>query len=345
MSRQAHTTLIGAFVLGAVALAVATTLILAGGTWFRERRQHVLYFEGAAQGLRIGAPVLFLGVKVGGVTRIQLGLDDENRRFMVPVVIEMEPHMVRSRSGEQVDLEDRDTIRRLVDEGLRGRLRTQSLLTGQLYVDLDFHPDKLARFVGLDPEMSEIPTIPTTVDELATQFEGFPVERFLAEVATIGEAVSRLLASAEAQELPARLQAVLARLESLAAGLDREAPPLLAAVRAELAGVPPTLAAAQEALARVNEAAVAVSAAADRVAAVADRAAPPLANIGQAGTELAQAAQALAALAREDSPTVVSLNAATAEIGRAARSLRLLAETLEAQPESLLRGKRLPEEK
>jgi len=75
MSRKANPTLIGAFVLGAVALAVVATLLLAGGSWFGERRQHVLYFEGAAQGLQVGAPVVFLGVKVGTVRQIQLGLD------------------------------------------------------------------------------------------------------------------------------------------------------------------------------------------------------------------------------------------------------------------------------
>ena len=73
MSRKANPTLIGAFVLGAVVLAIAATLLLAGGSWFGERRQHVLYFEGAAQGLQVGAPVVFLGVKVGTVKQIQLG--------------------------------------------------------------------------------------------------------------------------------------------------------------------------------------------------------------------------------------------------------------------------------
>ena len=87
MSRRAKPTLIGAFVLGALALVVFTTLLLAGGNWFGERRQHILYFEGAAQGLQVGAPVVFLGVKVGTVKQIQLGLDSQSRRFLVPETI------------------------------------------------------------------------------------------------------------------------------------------------------------------------------------------------------------------------------------------------------------------
>ncbi len=77
MSRKANPTLIGAFVVGAIALTVVTTLLLAGGSWFGERRQHIMYFEGAAQGLQVGAPVVFLGVKVGTVKQIQLGLDPQ----------------------------------------------------------------------------------------------------------------------------------------------------------------------------------------------------------------------------------------------------------------------------
>ena len=167
MSRKANPTLIGAFVLGAIALAIITTLLLAGGSWFGERRQHVLYFAGAAQGLQVGAPVVFLGVKVGTVKQIQLGLDAQSNRFLVPVTIEVQPHVVHTHGGENIDLRDRATVRQLVERGLRGRLRLQSLLTGQLYVDLDFHPDKPAIFAALDPEQSEIPTIRTAVQ--ATQ--------------------------------------------------------------------------------------------------------------------------------------------------------------------------------
>ncbi|MBS3917077.1 MAG: MCE family protein, partial [Sulfuritalea sp.] len=167
MSRRADPALIGAFVLGALALAVVTILLVAGGEWFRERSQHRLYFEGAAHGLQVGAPVVFLGVKVGTVKHIQLGLDESNHKFVVPVTIEIEPHVVRMRNGEPIDLRNRETVSGLVQRGLRARLRMQSILTGQLYVDLDFHPDKPAHFVATDPAISEIPTIRTAVQEFS----------------------------------------------------------------------------------------------------------------------------------------------------------------------------------
>jgi paraquat-inducible protein B len=333
MSRKANPTLIGTFVLGAIALAVVATLLLAGGNWFGERRQHVLYFEGAAQGLQVGAPVVFLGVKVGTVKQIQLGLDEQSRRFLVPVMIEVQPQVVRTRGGENVDLRDRTTVRQLVERGLRGRLRLQSLLTGQLYVDLDFHPDKPATFAALDPDLSEIPTIRTAVQELATKLEGFPMDKFLADVAAISGAVNKLMSAQATQELPQRLDVTLRHLQSLAVRFDAQGGPILNDVRGNLAEMNKALLAAQAALAKLDTAA-------DRVADLARSDSRMVASMTQASEELAKAASAVRRLTEQESPTTQHLNAALKEIARAADALRLLAETLEQQPDAIWRGKK-----
>lgn len=333
MSRKANPTLIGAFVLGALALAVVTTLLLAGGSWFGERRQHIMYFDGAAQGLQVGAPVVFLGVKVGTVKQIQLGLDPQSRRFLVPVMIELEPQVVRTRGGEPIDLRDRATVRQLVERGLRARLRMQSLLTGQLYVDLDFHPDKPAIFAALDPELSEIPTIRTAGQELTTRLEGFPMDKFLADVAGISSAVNQLISAPATQELPRRLEATLRHLESLAARFDAQGGPILNDVRGNLAELHKALLAAQAALAKVDTAA-------DRVGELTRSDSTMVGNLTKASEELAKAASAVRSLTEQQSPTVAGVNAALKEITRAADALRLLAETLEQQPDAIWRGKR-----
>ena len=327
MSRQANPTLIGGFVLGAILLVAVVLLLLGGGELFQESRPHVLYFEGAAQGLQVGAPVVFLGVKVGTVKRIQLGLDAEHRRFMVPVTIEVEPNIVQSRGGEQVDLRDRNTIRQLVERGLRGRLKMQSLLTGQLYIDLDFHPDKPARFMASDPEVSEIPTIPTAVEELASKLERFPMDTFLADLAAISRSLNTILSSEAARMIPVRLEVTLAHLQSLSAKLDRDGGPMLAEMRTDLV--------------EMRKALEAVRAAMVKVGGVAEAGTPMVASLAKASEELAKTAQALQGLAGEGAPTVRQLNTALQEISRAARALRLLAETLEQQPEAVVQGKRL----
>jgi paraquat-inducible protein B len=333
MSRKANPTLIGAFVLGAITLTIATTLLLTGGNWFGERRQHVLYFEGAAQGLQVGAPVVFLGVKVGTVKQIQLGLDAQSRRFLVPVTIEVQPHIVRTHGGEPVDLRDRATVRKLVDRGMRARLRMQSLLTGQLYVDLDFHPDKPANFAALDPDLSEIPTIPTAVQELTTKLEGFPIDKFIADVTAITAALNQLVSGAATQGLPQRLDTTLRHLASLAARFDAQGGPILKDVRGNLAEMHKALLAAQTALAKLETAA-------ERVTELARVDSTLVGNMTRAGEELAKAASAVRSLTEQESPTVNNVNAALKEITRAADALRLLAETLEQQPDAIWRGKR-----
>ncbi len=333
MSRRADPALIGAFVLGAITLAVVTILLVAGDDWFRKHSRHVLYFEGAAHGLQVGAPVVFLGVKVGTVKHIQLGLDESSHKFVVPVTIEVEQHVVRSRDGEQIDLRDRDTVRKLVERGLRARLRMQSVLTGLLYVDLDFHPDKTARFVASDPAISEIPTIRTPVQEFTAKLEGFPMDKFLADVAAIGEALNTTLNTPEVRNLPRRLDATLKHLESLAARLDAKSGPILQEARTDLREMRKALVAAQSAMARLESAA-------DRVGDLAGADSDLIRNLTRSSDELAGAARAVRGLAEAESPTVQNVNQTLKEIARAAEALRKLAELLEQQPDAILRGKR-----
>ena len=336
MSKQASPTLIGAFVFGALILGIVTIFLLAGSQWFLERRQLILYFDEASQGLQEGAPVVFLGVRVGTVKRIELGLDEKSRRFMVPVIIELDPHTVRTRSGEQIDLRDQPTISRLVDRGLRARLKMQSLLTGQRYIDLDLYPDRPARFLSDNSQIGEIPTIPTTEKELTTIFEDFPLTKFLADLEAISASTKKLLSSEKLITIPSRLEATLSNIESLTARLDTAGGPLLREAEANLVELHKAINGVQFAMAKVGKAA-------DEVAALADNDSPLYGTLSQASGELAGMAETVRRLTEEESPTVQHLTASLQEISRAARALRLLLESLEEQPESIFYGKH-PEE-
>jgi paraquat-inducible protein B len=332
MSRRASPTLIGAFVLGAVCLAILTILLVAGGDWFQTRRQVIMYFDGAANGLQVGAPVVFLGVKVGTVKQIQLGLDVSSEHFLVPVKAELDPNVIQGRGGDQVDLGDPKVTSELVDKGLRAQLRMKSLLTGQLYVDLDFHHDKPARLLGSDTGISEIPTISMTVDELASRLENFPVEQFLADVAVISESIKTIVASAADRNLPAKLETTLSHLESLVTIMDTRGEPILDEIELNLAAMKEAIVTANKAIDRVGEAA-------SRVGDLAKPDSAMVTTIKQASEELTGAAKALHDLAENRSPTIYGLNTTLKEVARAARAIRVLAETLERQPEAILRGK------
>jgi len=333
MTRRANPTLIGIFILGAIALALIATLLLSGGDLFEKRREVMMYFDGAAQGLQVGAPVVFLGVKVGTVKQIQLGLNESSQQFMVPVRAELDPNAVHGNGGDKIDLGDPVITQELVDRGLRAQLQMKSLLTGQLYVDLDFHPEKPAHLLGLRPKISEIPTIPTTVQELSRRLENFPMEKFLADVAAISESAKTILASTADRDLPTRLESTLRHLESLAATLDTRGGPMLDEIQTNLVAMKHAISTADDAIQRMGQAA-------DRVGELVKPDSGTVTTINRASEELTGAAQAVRQLAENKSPTVHGLNEALREIARAARALRVLAETLEQQPEAIIRGKR-----
>lgn len=337
MSKQANPTLIGAFVFGALVLGIIAILLLAGDEWFRERDQHVMYFEEAAQGLQVGAPVVFLGVRVGTVKHIQIGLKKEKQHFMVQVTVELDLPMIETGSGEQVDPQDRLTIRQLVDRGLRARLKMQSLLTGLLYVDLDFYPGKPARFISDDQNPNEIPTIRTAVEEFTSMLEDFPAADFLADLAAISASLNKILATPAIRTIPVRLEATLSHLESLTERLNAQGGPLLNEAEARFSELRSAIAAVQAAMGKVGRAA-------DQVEKWTDQDSRVSRSITEAGTELAGAARVLQQLAEGESPTVQRFTLSLQEISRAARALRLLAESLERQPEAILRGKHPTEE-
>jgi paraquat-inducible protein B len=154
VTQRANPKWIGAFVLGAVALVVIGVLLLGGAKFLTEKRTFVAYFEGSVKGLNIGAPVEFQGVRIGSVTDIQLQFLTEDLELRIPVFLQFEPGKI-SQVGAHVDPQQR-FLKPLVERGLRAQLEMQSIVTGQLIVQLGFHPDTPIRLVG-DGKIPEVP--------------------------------------------------------------------------------------------------------------------------------------------------------------------------------------------
>jgi phospholipid/cholesterol/gamma-HCH transport system substrate-binding protein len=89
--------MIGAFVVGAVALVVVAVIVFGSGRLFRQTRDFVLYFDNSVNGLRIGAPVKFKGVEVGSVKNILLQLGSGQQIDKIPVIIEIDLEKLTSR--------------------------------------------------------------------------------------------------------------------------------------------------------------------------------------------------------------------------------------------------------
>ncbi|HLH75999.1 MAG TPA: MlaD family protein [Candidatus Binataceae bacterium] len=167
MGKHVSPTLVGLFVLGAIAIAGTAVVILASGRLFTKTFRCVLFFSGDVNGLRVGAPVKFRGVEIGSVSRILLTLDEPGQNhhtqlfnITIPVVIELNENRILSH-GLRIENPQR-TIKNLVASGLRGQLAIESLVTGMLYVALDMKPGSKPHFVLPQPSVyTEIPTVQT----------------------------------------------------------------------------------------------------------------------------------------------------------------------------------------
>jgi paraquat-inducible protein B len=128
----------------------------------------VLNFDQSVRGLSPGAPVDFRGVTVGQVRSIGIEYQRDKKAFRMPVVVELYPSRMGLRENDVADdTRKRAIVHSLVQRGMRAQLRTGNLLTGQMYVALDFFP-KVSAPVDLDLNASvpELPTTPGTFDEL-----------------------------------------------------------------------------------------------------------------------------------------------------------------------------------
>ena len=304
MSKQANKTLIGAFVVGAVALAVAGVAIFGSGRLFTEVRKYVLYFDGSIKGLNIGAPVIFKGVKIGSVTDIRVRIEGKVLdNIRTPVFIEIESDRISKSSADPelqkfiATAETGKVMDILVKRGMRAQLEMQSLVTGQLSIALDFHPDTPIALIGGDPKYMEIPTIPSTMEALTKTIEELPLKDLVDKTMLTVEGIERLVNSPDLKGSISALHETLKNANKLVQNVEREVKPLISSVE------------------KTSEAASAA--------------------LEQAQKSLALTENVLA----EDSPTLNELNKALRDISAAARSISTLADYLQRHPESLLRGK------
>lgn len=252
---------------------------------------YVLVFRQSVRGLSIGAPVDFRGVVVGEVTGIDVDFDSVRKEFTVPVSIRLYPERLRARSRKESGkvADPRRLLDIFVERGFRAQLRTGNLITGQLYVALDFFPE--AKKVALDwsKQPLELPTAPGSFEELqksltsiAAKLDKVPVEQLAGDLRASLQSLDRTLKDTD----------------MLVKRFDSEIAPE-----------------AQAAIADVRK------------------------TLEQARTTLEQTGGALAG----DAPLQQDAREAMREITRAAQALRTLADTLERNPESLIRGKKKEE--
>ncbi|KZX59559.1 paraquat-inducible protein B [Halioglobus sp. HI00S01] len=317
MSEKPHTVAIGAFVTGALLIAVTMIIFVLGTGFGSERSKVVMVFEGSVKGLTLGAPIALRGVQVGQVTDIELILDTETVDLIMLVEAEIRGENVR-RSGTSTE----SLTEELISRGLRAQLNTQSLLTGLLYVQLDFHPNSEIKLADVDSPYLQIPTIPTELERLQRKLETIDFARVAGDLEAVASGLNHFVTSEGFQGLPAQAQSTLASLtdlsERLSAQIDSSGPRL----DQLLDGANTTVNTANQEL---PELAALVKG--------------NLAQLEKAIGTFQSGVSELESLLDQDSATVYELNRALRDLSQAGRALQQLGRTLEEQPEALLRGR------
>jgi len=131
---------------------------------YAAKRYWLLHFAGSVRGLSVGAPVEFRGIKIGEVVDVKLELETETLALRIPVLVEIEPERMTWVGTKKVDR--RQGMDLLAKRGLRAQLKTGSLITGQLLVAWDFHPEAPPAKINWEGRYPELPTVPTSMEEI-----------------------------------------------------------------------------------------------------------------------------------------------------------------------------------
>ena len=196
MSIKANKTAIGVFVVLGLALLVAGISVFGSGMLFKRADRYTLFFDGTVKGLAAGAPVIFRGVKIGNVESVNLLYDCKSDDVYIMVVIEVELSRVKG----VPDCFGYPRYEELIETGLRARLESQSLVTGQLMVSFDFFEDVPASLKRIPVQFPELPTIPMP-KSLFEIMQGLPIREIADNVSGTAAGLNALVNSQDFQAI------------------------------------------------------------------------------------------------------------------------------------------------
>lgn len=283
---------------------------------FVKKMTCVLFFEESVRGLKKDAPVEFKGIKVGTVKAVRLEFDRNEVAFWIPVLVEIEPERFLSEKDSEIDSPIK-TLETLIEHGLRAKLQTDSLLTGQLFVELGMHPETSVRLVDRGGPYPELPTIPADLAQLTTsvksilgKIEKLNIEKIGTEFLNILEGTNHVVKGAgklvSEQEIEVAVndfKTSMTILKQILGKLDQRAEPITANLENAIGAGHKALEKTQTTLDLVDEA------------------------------------------LRPDSPFQYRFNELTSELSEMARSIRIFVDMLERHPNAIIFGKEAPQEK
>ncbi len=328
MSKSVSPTAIGTFVIGAIILIVVSVLLFSSGNLFSKSYTVVAVFPGTVRGLTVGAPVEMRGVRIGSVTEITVLTDMKTKKITVPVYLEILRGSIKDMAFQQLSDQELTTeqwqqeVNSLIKAGLRGQLSLKSLVTGQLIVDVDFHPNTPINLTHVDTRYIELPTIETVTDRFINKLQELPIDALFHKTVKLIDDIDHLVSSKETINILKNVDKVTQETNELLAYVNAQAGPLNNSVQSVLTHSETTL--------------KDISSLASNL----DTQVKPLSDSAKAALDEGHSALAgIDSLVGEDSATRQDLENALNALAKAADSLRILAEYIEQHPEALIQGK------
>ncbi len=329
MSKQASRTLIGAFVLAALALVVAGIVVFGSDKFFSKVNKDVMFFQGSVKGLHIGAPVVFRGVQIGHVTDIVLEVNARDLTAFVPVYTEIYPKKIVPIGGDHTFGYDQQYLQSLINKGLRAQLQLQSFVTGELVVNLDFYPNTPIRLVGLEKNYHEIPTIPSSLELLTQTLGELPLKEIADRLNESLAGINRLLNSGDLQTSISSLNRLLNNTDALVKNLNTEVGPVASEIKGTSDAARAALVQAEKTL-RFDEGVPGQ---------IASSIKETLSTADSTLKETRKAVENINGIAVQNANLGYEIGRTLEQIAELSRSIRVLSDYLERHPEALLRGK------
>ncbi|MBM9513961.1 PqiB family protein [Desulfogranum marinum] len=206
---------------------------------YQMRHQYYVEFFESIRGLSIGAPVEFRGIQIGKVTDVALKLSQDKLNFSTMVLLDVERDRLGLTDEKQRNLDQQ--VKEMMRNGLRAQLKTGSLLTGQLLVDIDYYPDKTEIKEKRYNNLLVVPSVPSSTQEVLNGVVNFinrvdklPIEEISKSLQNSLTNIEKIIGSPAVLESIHSLRSVLAELDETANDFNADTIPEITATLQQL---------------------------------------------------------------------------------------------------------------
>ncbi len=347
MTKKVQPALIGIFFILSCALFAIAIFIFGGNRFFDTKNTVVAYFDDSLQGLSVGAPVTYRGITIGQVKSINIHINQgkgTNHKITIPVLISLV-------SGDSIVIDNTQNgwkvtpdefLEAMCRQGLRAKLKMQSVVTGKQYIDLAVYEDNIPIYHEKDGEYFEIPTIPSEMYQIQQVMENAnfadlykKITHTLDNIETLTASLAGSLTREEVDRLLGDVSGAAGSLNVLLTDLQSRTGPLFEKIDTSLSDI-------NKLTGNANHAVNAFDEKLDPIMTTLSTSLEELdTTLRSANSVLGRAEDAIA----PNSPLYFSFTEAMQQLGATAESIKTLSDFLYRNPNSLILGLQINGEK